>query len=90
MSDEPKSYSRKSPGASSPSAKATRVKKSATLICDALQANAKYPLTADKHKCIEDTVRQLLDNGPHAEDPGLLLGCVQGGKTDTYEYIIAG
>ena len=63
-----KSYSRKSIGASSPSAKTARVKKSATPIYDALQANAKYPLTADKRKCIDDTVRQLLDNGPHAED----------------------
>ncbi len=84
-----RSYSRKSIGTSSPSAKAARVKKSANTIYNTLQANAKYPLTADKRKCIDDTVRQLLDNGPHAEDPGLLLGNVQGGKTDTYEYIIA-
>ena len=60
----------------------------ATPIYDTLQANAKYPLTADKRKCIEDTATQLLDNGPHAEDPGLLLGHVQGGKTDTFEHII--
>ena len=79
-----KSYSRKSLGTSSPSAKAARVKKSATTIYNTLQANAKYPLTADKRKCIDDTVRQLLDNGPHAEDPGLLLGRVQCGKTDTF------
>jgi len=87
-----KSYRKKSieASASSPSAKAARVKKSANTIYNTLQANAKYPLTADKCKCIEDTVSQLLDNGPHAEDPGLLLGNVQGGKTDTYEYIIAG
>ena len=83
-----KSYSRNSLGASSPSAKTAGVKKSATPIYDELQANAKYPLTADKRKCIEDTVKQLLDNGPHAEDPGLLLGYVQGGKTDTFEHII--
>lgn len=86
----PRNFLRSSIGASSPSAKAARVKKSANTIYNTLQANAKYPLTADKRKCIDDTVRQLLDNGPHAEDPGLLLGCVQGGKTDTYEYIIAG
>ena len=55
-----------------------------TPIYDALRANAKYPLTADKRKCIEDTARQLLDNGPHAEEPGLLLGWVQCGKTDTF------
>ena len=60
----------------------------ATPIYDELQANAKYPLTADKRMCIENTVKQLLDNGPHAEDPGLLLGYVQGGKTDTFEHII--
>ena len=60
-----------------------------TPIYDALRANAKYPLTAEKRMCIEDTARQLLDNGPHAEEPGLLLGYVQGGKTDTFEHIIA-
>ena len=74
-----------SPGASTLTANITP---SATPIYETLQANAKYPLTADKRKCIEDTVRQLLDNGPYAEDPGLLLGYVQGGKTDTYEYIM--
>mgnify|MGYP002624575606 CR=1 FL=1 len=68
---------------------AAGVSQPVTPIYDALRANAKYPLTADKRKCIEDTARQLLDNEPHAEEPGLLLGCVQGGKTDTFEHIIA-
>ena len=40
----------------------------ATPIYDELQANAKYPLTADKRMCIENTVKQLLDNGPHCWD----------------------
>lgn len=80
-------------GAPSPSygalAVAAGVAQPVTPIYDALQVNAKYPLTADKRKCIEDTATQLLDNGPHAEEPGLLLGYVQGGKTDTFEHIIA-
>ncbi len=78
-------------GAHSPSRGAAAVvtgANHATPIYDELQANAKYPLTVAKRKCIEDTVKQLLDNGPHAEDPGLLLGYVQGGKTDTFEHII--
>ena len=65
------------------------VARSATPIYDTLRQNAKYPLAAEKLKCIESTVKQLLDEGPHAEDPGLLLGYVQGGKTDTFEHIIA-
>ena len=60
-----------------------------TPIYDMLQASSPYPLSAENRKCIEDTVKQLLDNGPHAEEPGLLLGYVQGGKTATYEYIVA-
>lgn len=80
-------------GAPSPSygalAVAAGVAQPVTPIYDALQVNAKYPMTADKRKCIEDTATQLLDNGPHAEEPGLLLGYVQGGKTDTFEHIIA-
>ena len=79
-------------GAQSPSngalAVAAGVAQPVTPIYDALRANAKYPLTADKRKCIEDTAKQLLDNGPHAEEPGLLLGYVQGGKTDTFVKII--
>lgn len=70
-------------GAQAPSHGATGVVTGvnlATPIYDTLQANAKYPLTADKRKCIEDTATQLLDNGPHAEEPGLLLGYVQAAK----------
>lgn len=86
-----KYYIRNVSGAQAPSHGATGVvagANHATPIYDTLQANAKYPLTVAKRKCIEDTVKQLLDNGPHAEDPGLLLGYVQGGKTDTFEHII--
>lgn len=41
-----------------------------------------------KKNCIETTVEKLLDDGPHAEEPGLLLGKIQCGKTDTFEDII--
>ena len=50
-----------------------------------------YPygeMPEEKKKCIEDTVNQLLENGPKAEEPGLLLGKIQCGKTDTFEDII--
>ena len=62
--------------------------RSATPIYDTLRKNAKYPLTKEKLKCVEFTVKQLLDNGPHADEPGLLLGRVQCGKTDTFVKII--
>lgn len=37
---------------------------------------------------MESTVAQLLEEGEHAEEPGLLLGKIQCGKTDTFEDII--
>lgn len=64
------------------------VTSSATPIYDTLRQNAKYPLAAEKLKCIESTVKQLLDKGTHADEPGLLLGRVQCGKTDTFVKII--
>lgn len=61
-------------------------------IYDTLCVN--FPHTAD-HKlpqvnrdCIESTVEQLLADVPNAEDPGLLLGRIQCGKTATFEGII--
>lgn len=53
-----------------------------------------FPYTADhrmpqvNRDCIESTVAQLLADVPNAEDPGLLLGRIQCGKTATFEGII--
>lgn len=61
---------------------------SATPIYDTLKANAVFKPNAEKTQCIESTVAQLMEEGPDAEKPGLLLGKIQCGKTDTYENII--
>ena len=62
---------------------------SKTPIYDTLVANYPYgEMPKEKKKCIEETVKQLLQTGPHAEEPGLLLGKIQCGKTDTFEDII--
>ena len=51
---------------------------SETPIYDTLVANYPYGTMPDeKKKCIEDTVSQLLEEGEHAEEPGLLLGKIQ-------------
>ena len=64
-------------------------KDSETPIYDTLVANYPYGTMPDeKKKCIEDTVSQLLEECEHAEEPGLLLGKIQCGKTDTFEDII--
>ena len=50
-----------------------------------------YPygsMPQEKIDCVESTVAQLLEEGPRAEEPGLLLGKIQCGKTDTFEDII--
>lgn len=60
-----------------------------TPIYDTLVANYPYgKMPEEKVKCIEDTVSKLLEEGEHAEEPGLLLGKIQCGKTDTFEDII--
>ena len=62
---------------------------SKTPIYDTLIANAPFkPVDPNKIKCIESTVEQLLANVPNAIEPGLLLGRIQCGKTDTFENII--
>lgn len=62
---------------------------SKTPIYDTLVANYPYGVMPEEKKmCIEDTVAQLLEMGPRAEEPGLLLGKIQCGKTDTFENII--
>lgn len=66
-----------------------KAKSSDTPIYDTLLANYPFkPMDPLKKQCIEDTVRQLLEDGPNAEEPGLLLGKIQCGKTDTFEDII--
>lgn len=63
-----------------------------TPMFDTMVAGAKYPLTPEKMNCITETVDTLLDpnlNKDQAKEPGLLLGNIQCGKTDTFENIIA-
>lgn len=65
------------------------VSNSDTPIYDTLVAHYPYgKMPEEKIKCIKDTVSQLLEDGEHAEEPGLLLGKIQCGKTDTFEDII--
>ena len=59
-----------------------------TPIYSKLKVEAKYPLTPEKMACIEETVDELLSDAENATDPGLLLGKIQCGKTDTFENII--
>ena len=60
-----------------------------TPIWDTLKANYPYgEMPQNKIDCVESTVDQLLEEGPNAEEPGLLLGKIQCGKTDTFEDII--
>ena len=65
------------------------VKNSDTPIWDTLRAHYPYGvMPQEKIDCVENTVKQLLESGDHAEEPGLLLGKIQCGKTDTFEDII--
>ncbi len=65
------------------------VTNSDTPIYDTLVANYPYgKMPEEKIKCIKDTVNQLLSNDKHSNEPGLLLGKIQCGKTDTFEDII--
>lgn len=60
-----------------------------TPIWNTLQANYPYgKMPKEKKDCVEKTVKLLLEDGEHAEEPGLLLGKIQCGKTDTFEDII--
>lgn len=54
-----------------------------------LRAISRFPPSEEKRRCIESAVDQLLADVPNALEPGLLLGKVQCGKTDTFENIIA-
>ena len=63
-------------------------KNSKTPIWDTLKANYPYgAMPQEKIECVEETVEKLLETGPHAGEPGLLLGKIQCGKTDTFEDI---
>ncbi len=65
------------------------IRESKTPIWDTLKTH--YPfgvMPMEKIKCVEETVAKLMETGPHAEEPGLLLGKIQCGKTDTFEDII--
>lgn len=58
-------------------------------IYDTLVKFAKFKPSEEKRKCIFDTVDYLLQDGKDAEQPGLLLGRIQCGKTDTFVKIMA-
>lgn len=57
-------------------------------IFSTLKKNSKYPVSQEKQDCVVETVDALLADVPNASDPGLLLGKIQCGKTDTFENII--
>ena len=62
---------------------------SKTPIYDTLVYNAKFKPDTEKKKCIFDTVNYLMTTEDGAEQPGLLLGRIQCGKTDTFVKIMA-
>ena len=65
------------------------VKNTDTPIWDTLRAHYPYgTMPQEKIDCVENTVKQLLEEGEYADEPGLLLGKIQCGKTDTFEDII--
>lgn len=60
-----------------------------TPIYSTLVANYPYGvMPQEKKDVIEGTVSKLLEEGEKAKEPGLLLGKIQCGKTDTFEDII--
>ncbi len=68
---------------------AKQTKDTDTPIWDTLKRH--YPfgtMPKEKQDCVESAVKQLLETGEHADEPGLLLGKIQCGKTDTFEDII--
>ncbi len=68
---------------------AALIKNTETPIWDTLKAHYPYGvMPQEKTDAVESTVEQLMEEGPRAEEPGLLLGKIQCGKTDTFEDII--
>lgn len=57
-------------------------------IFSTLKKNSKFPVSEEKEKCVRETVDALLADVENATDPGLLLGKIQCGKTDTFENIV--
>lgn len=60
-----------------------------TPIYDTLVKKAKFKPGPEKKKCIFDSVNYLMEEGDDATQPGLLLGRIQCGKTDTFVKIMA-
>lgn len=58
-------------------------------IYDTLVKYARFKPDEEKKKCVFDTVNFLLQDGDDAKQPGLLLGRIQCGKTDTFVKIMA-
>lgn len=52
-------------------------------------AQRKYHITEEFDSCVRRTVDKLLADGCDYNKPGLLLGNIQCGKTNTFEHIIA-
>ena len=68
-----------------------KVVNSSTPIFDTLKANYPYNnhvMPEEVEDCITETVDKLIEDGPGAEEPGLLLGRIQCGKTSTFEGIV--
>lgn len=61
---------------------------SSTPIYSKLKAENIHGVSEEKARCVEETVAELLSEAPNASEPGLLLGKIQCGKTDTFEMII--
>ena len=57
-------------------------------IFSTLKKNSKFPVSKEKETCVRETVDALLSDVENAQEPGLLLGKIQCGKTDTFENII--
>lgn len=54
-----------------------------------LKVHSKFPYTKQFEDCVFNTVEYLLQDGKNASDPGLLLGKIQCGKTNTFENVMA-
>lgn len=59
-----------------------------TPIYDTLKKHSKFGVSKEKDRIVRETVDELISTAPNAGDPGLLLGKIQSGKTDTFENII--
>ncbi len=66
-----------------------KIENSDTPIFSKMVDNYKWkPYPEEKRRVVEETVAELLSDAPDAKTPGLLLGNIQCGKTDTFEQII--